>query len=140
MTVELWKHHQSLSREHFQTVFSTVVHLLVPSSYLQQEMVADQEIIGIHASNDSNFDGYTNSIYTITVAAMDNFQRHPPYSEQCSAVLISTYSSAGGGMQGIVTTDWKGGCTDRHGGTSAAAPLAAGVYALLLSIRYCLRN
>jgi subtilisin family serine protease len=83
-----------------------------------------------------NFDGYTNSIFTITIAAMDNYQNHPAYSEQCPAILLATYSSAGGGMEGIHTTDWKGGCTDRHGGTSAAAPLAAGVYALLLSIRY----
>ncbi|KAJ3369238.1 pheromone processing endoprotease [Kappamyces sp. JEL0680] len=83
----------------------------------------------------SNFDGYTNSIYTITVAAMDNHQNHPPYSERCSAILISMYSSHGPGMEGIYTSDWKDGCTDRHGGTSAAAPLASGVYALLLSQR-----
>ena len=28
--------------------------------------------------------------------------------------------------------DWHGGCSDRHGGTSAAAPNAAGVLALAL--------
>ena len=34
------------------------------------------------------------------------------------------------------TTDWLGhACTTRHGGTSAAAPLASGVFALVLSIR-----
>ena len=41
-----------------------------------------------------------------------------------------------------VTTDWqhKGGtgCTDRHTGTSAAAPLAAGMIALMLDAQPCL--
>lgn len=34
------------------------------------------------------------------------------------------------------TTDvGKDKCTDRHGGTSAAAPIAAGVFALVLEVR-----
>jgi len=41
-----------------------------------------------------------------------------------------------------VTTDWtkKGGtgCTESHSGTSAAAPLAAGLIALMLEARPCL--
>lgn len=41
-----------------------------------------------------------------------------------------------------VTTDWdlqKGtGCTEGHTGTSAAAPLAAGMIALMLQVRPCL--
>lgn len=41
-----------------------------------------------------------------------------------------------------VTTDWdlqKGtGCTEGHTGTSAAAPLAAGMIALMLQARPCL--
>ena len=54
-------------------------------------------------SNDNcNADGYTNSIYTITVAAMDNLQQHPSYSEKCSAIMISMYSAHGSGMGGIV--------------------------------------
>ncbi|XP_043852862.1 proprotein convertase subtilisin/kexin type 7 isoform X2 [Dromiciops gliroides] len=43
---------------------------------------------------------------------------------------------------GKVTTDWdlqKGtGCTEGHTGTSAAAPLAAGMIALMLQVRPCL--
>ncbi|KAK6093622.1 pheromone processing endoprotease [Batrachochytrium dendrobatidis] len=81
-----------------------------------------------------NFDGYTNSIYTITVAAIDRYEGHPSFSEQCPANMISMWSGQGG-FSGIITTDWKTGCTDRHGGTSAAAPLAAGIYSLVLSIR-----
>ena len=41
-----------------------------------------------------------------------------------------------------VTTDWRmgsgTGCTNRHTGTSAAAPLAAGMLALALQTRWCL--
>ena len=90
---------------------------------------------GARSEDNCNFDGYTNRVYTITVAAMDNYQQHPQYSEQCPGILISTYSSAGSGLSGIYTSDWKNGCTSNHGGTSAAAPLAAGVYALLLQVR-----
>ncbi|KAJ3037293.1 pheromone processing endoprotease [Rhizophlyctis rosea] len=83
-----------------------------------------------------NFDGYTNSIYTITVGAIDRNNNHPSYSEACSATMIVMYSS-GAGTSAIYTTDWHqaGECTDRHGGTSAAAPLASGVYSLVLQIR-----
>ena len=41
-----------------------------------------------------------------------------------------------------MTTDWNrgesNGCTDSHTGTSAAAPLAAGMIALMLQARPCL--
>ena len=50
----------------------------------------------------SNFDGYTNSIYTITVGAIERGNQHPMYSEKCSANLVVTYSGPHGG-QGIVT-------------------------------------
>ena len=81
-----------------------------------------------------NFDGYTNSIYSITIGAVDKEDQSPYYSEECSAQLVVTYSSGGG--DGIHTTDvGKHKCTGVHGGTSAAGPLAAGVYALVLSVR-----
>ncbi|RKP27327.1 peptidase S8/S53 domain-containing protein, partial [Syncephalis pseudoplumigaleata] len=81
-----------------------------------------------------NCDGYTNSIYSVTVGAIDRFNRHPYYSEACSAMMVVTYSSGSGSF--IYTTDnGKHECSARHGGTSAAAPLVAGIYALVLSIR-----
>ncbi|KAJ2822111.1 pheromone processing endoprotease [Coemansia erecta] len=86
------------------------------------------------AGDNCNFDGYTNSIYTISIGAINHLDRHPYYSEQCSAQLAVTYSN--GDNRGIVTTDLGlRKCTDRHGGTSAAAPLGAGVVALVLSVR-----
>ncbi|KAI6784614.1 Protease-like protein [Emericellopsis cladophorae] len=86
-----------------------------------------------HGDN-CNFDGYTNSIYSITVGAVDRAGNHPYYSEHCSANLVVTYSSGAG--DSIHTTDvGVDKCYDGHGGTSAAAPLAAGIFALVLSIR-----
>lgn len=84
-----------------------------------------------------NFDGYTNSIYTVTIAAIDHLGNHPYYSEMCSAIIASSYSSGSG--QAITTTDISRGtdrrCTAMHGGTSAAAPLVAGMLALVLELR-----
>lgn len=48
-----------------------------------------------HGDN-CNFDGYTNSIYSITVGAVDRAGKHPFYSEHCSAQLVVTYSSGSG--------------------------------------------
>ncbi|TVY33083.1 Kexin, partial [Lachnellula subtilissima] len=89
---------------------------------------------GAAAEDNCNFDGYTNSIYSITVGAIDRKGQHPYYSEHCSAQLVVTYSSGSG--DAIHTTDvGTNQCYSGHGGTSAAAPLAAGIFALVLSIR-----
>lgn len=91
---------------------------------------------GNGAGNDDNcnFDGYTNSIYSITVGAIDKNNQHPYYSEACSAQLVVTYSSGGG--DAIHTTDVGANkCTSQHGGTSAAGPIGVGVFALLLQAR-----
>lgn len=81
-----------------------------------------------------NFDGYTNSIYSVTVGAIDRQGNHPTYSESCSAQLVVAYSSGSG--DAIHTTDvGTDKCYSQHGGTSAAGPLAAGSIALALSTR-----
>ena len=43
-----------------------------------------------------NFDGYTNSIYSVTVSAIDYKGLHPYYSEACAANMIVAYSSGSG--------------------------------------------
>ena len=43
-----------------------------------------------------NFDGYTNSIYSVTVGAVDHTGLHPTYSEACAANMIVAYSSGSG--------------------------------------------
>lgn len=85
---------------------------------------------GGRVGDQCNFDGYTNSIYSITVGAIDYKGLHPLYAEACLAVMVVTYSS--GSKEHIHTTDIKKKCSASHGGTSAAAPLAAGIYALAL--------
>lgn len=88
---------------------------------------------GGNFQDNCNFDGYTNSIYSITVASIDRKGLHPGYSESCSGTMVVTYSSGSGDY--IHTTDVNGACTDKHGGTSAAAPIAAGIFALVLQVR-----
>lgn len=51
---------------------------------------------GAGSGDQCNFDGYTNSIYSVTVAAVDHMGKRPYYSEACSANLIVAYSSGGG--------------------------------------------
>ena len=51
---------------------------------------------GAASGDNCNFDGYTNSIYSITVGAVDRKGLHPYYSERCSAQLVVTYSSGSG--------------------------------------------
>lgn len=89
---------------------------------------------GAGAGDNCNFDGYTNSIYSITVGAIDRKGLHPYYSEKCSAQLVVTYSSGSG--DAIHTTDvGTNQCYSNHGGTSAAAPLGAGIFALAFDVR-----
>ncbi|KAG6854699.1 hypothetical protein C0991_002410 [Blastosporella zonata] len=81
-----------------------------------------------------NYDGYTNSIYSVTVSALDYTGQHPYYSEACAANMVTAYSSGSGNH--IVTTDkGKNECATNHGGTSAAAPNAAGVFTLAVQAR-----
>ena len=51
---------------------------------------------GGYYGDNCNYDGYTNSIYTISIGAIDYLNRHPGYSEKCAAHLASTYSSGNG--------------------------------------------
>ncbi|NXT59823.1 PCSK4 convertase, partial [Chaetops frenatus] len=79
-----------------------------------------------------NCDGYTNSIYTVSVGSVLGDGHRPRYSESCPAILTTTYSSRTTSKVQVVTTDLHHRCTDKHTGTSASAPLAAGMVALAL--------
>ena len=50
----------------------------------------------------------------------------PYYSEECTSTLASTYSDSTNEKK-IITTDLNNGCTESHGGSSAAAPIASGI-------------
>uniref|UniRef100_A0AAY4E632 P/Homo B domain-containing protein n=1 Tax=Denticeps clupeoides TaxID=299321 RepID=A0AAY4E632_9TELE len=77
-------------------------------------------------------DGYTNSIYTISVSSTTENGNKPWYLEVCSSTLATTYSSGEFYDRKIVTTDLHQRCTDGHTGTSVSAPMVAGVIALTL--------
>ncbi|XP_048828379.1 furin-like [Brienomyrus brachyistius] len=79
-----------------------------------------------------NCDGYTNSIYTLSISSSTQSGNVPWYSEACSSTLATTYSSGNLNEKQIVTTDLRQKCTESHTGTSASAPLAAGIIALAL--------
>ncbi|XP_016409057.1 proprotein convertase subtilisin/kexin type 5-like [Sinocyclocheilus rhinocerous] len=77
-------------------------------------------------------DGYTNSIYTISISSTAESGRKPWYLEECASTLTTTYSSGENYDRKIITTDLRQRCTDSHTGTSASAPMAAGIIALAL--------
>uniref|UniRef100_A0A1I8I1N8 P/Homo B domain-containing protein n=1 Tax=Macrostomum lignano TaxID=282301 RepID=A0A1I8I1N8_9PLAT len=89
---------------------------------------------GGQKGDNCNTDGYTNSIYTLSVNSVSEFGAVPWYSEPCSSTLAATYSSGEERRErAIITTDLHGRCTESHTGTSASAPIAAGIAALVLS-------
>ncbi|XP_075979647.1 furin-like protease 1 isoform X2 [Anticarsia gemmatalis] len=79
-----------------------------------------------------NCDGYTNSIWTLSISSATERGEVPWYSEMCSSTLAATYSSGAINEKQVVTTDLHHSCTAGHTGTSASAPLAAGICALAL--------
>ncbi|MCB1888540.1 MAG: S8 family serine peptidase [Rhodocyclaceae bacterium] len=76
-------------------------------------------------------DAYVSSPFTIAIGASTNFDQRASYSDFGPALDLMAPSS--GGSRGINTTTPNNGWTLVFGGTSAAAPCAAGVAALMLS-------
>ncbi|XP_058446317.1 furin-like protease 1 [Malaya genurostris] len=79
-----------------------------------------------------NCDGYTNSIWTLSISSASQEGLVPWFSEMCSSTLATTYSSGNTNEKQVITTDLHHSCTTSHTGTSASAPLAAGIAALVL--------
>lgn len=88
-------------------------------------------------NDNSNYDGYANSRYTIAIGASTNLGTKASYSEKGANLLVNTPSSGGTlavtstdrtGLQGLDSSQY----TDSFGGTSATAPLACGAIGLLL--------
>ncbi|XP_037072628.1 neuroendocrine convertase 2-like [Pollicipes pollicipes] len=83
--------------------------------------------------DDCNCDGYAASMWTISINSAINDGENAHYDESCSSTIASTFSNgAKDPTTGVATTDLYGQCTKTHSGTSAAAPEAAGVFALAL--------
>lgn len=96
-------------------------------------------------ADNSNYDGYANSIHTIAVGAIDSSGNSSYYSERGANLVVCAPSDGSTSTLGITTTDLVGssgyntastaaGGDYAHdfGGTSSATPLVAGVVALML--------
>ncbi|GFS03269.1 proprotein convertase subtilisin/kexin type 5 [Elysia marginata] len=87
---------------------------------------------GGSAKDSCNCDGYTNSIFTVSISSTSESGVKPWYLEECSSTLATTYSSGAINEKQMATTDLHNRCTTTHTGTSASAPLAAGIIAMVL--------
>ncbi|KAL3310879.1 Neuroendocrine convertase 2 [Cichlidogyrus casuarinus] len=87
------------------------------------------------AADDCNCDGYAASMWTVSINSATNDGQTATYDESCASTLASTFSNGKSSFSqdaGVGTVDLYGNCTLHHSGTSAAAPEAAGVFALAL--------
>lgn len=82
-----------------------------------------------------NCDGYVSSIYTISIGSVTESGQFPWYGEKCASTIAVAYSSGAYSDKKIATTDIHNSCTTEHSGTSAAAPIAAGILALVLQAK-----
>lgn len=100
---------------------------------------------GRNDGDNSNYDSYANSIYTIAVAATNSDATNSWYSEPGANLVISAPSNGLSSQLGIVTTDITGASgysnataplgadyTGTFGGTSSACPTVSGAVALIL--------
>ncbi|XP_075952570.1 proprotein convertase subtilisin/kexin type 4-like isoform X2 [Anarhichas minor] len=81
-------------------------------------------------------DGYVNSIYNIAIGAVSQTGRPASFGEPCPGVMAVTLTGSGmGGSLPLVTvTNIDDGCVTHFPGTSSAAPIAAGILALMLEV------
>lgn len=82
-------------------------------------------------NDNCNCDGYVNSVYTISVAAVNEDGFGEEFSEPCSAILTTAFGDK------ITTTDsgtGDGQCRNNFNGTSAAAPMVSSIIALALEV------
>ena len=87
--------------------------------------------------DDCDCDGYTTSIYTLSIGAISDHGLSTYYDEKCAstiAVVFTADSHRGTTFTGdkLITTGLHHQCENTFRGTSSAAPLAAGIIALLL--------
>ncbi|CAL4163576.1 unnamed protein product, partial [Meganyctiphanes norvegica] len=93
---------------------------------------------GIFGDN-CNLDGYTSSIFTLSVSSITDRGESTFYGEPCASTLAAVYVG-GSHIRGerqkrniqVVVPELDGDCTEHFQGTSAAAPLMAGIVALAL--------
>ena len=79
-----------------------------------------------------DYNGFANSIFTITINGAGQRGFKPYYGLQCSAVLTTTFTGGSYPSKDIVTTNVGGTCRKDFGGTSASVSIAGGIIALCL--------
>ncbi|KAK8753706.1 hypothetical protein OTU49_001182, partial [Cherax quadricarinatus] len=92
-----------------------------------------------------NLDGYTSSIYSLSVSALTEIGTSTFYEEPCASTLAAVYVGGDHSLQAaieqqkqhkkalrIVVPELDGHCSESFQGTSAAAPLMAGIVTLVL--------
>ncbi|XP_029186534.2 furin-1-like [Acropora millepora] len=88
---------------------------------------------GGRAHDNCAYNGYANSIFTITVTGVNRNGSIPGYAERCSAIMACTYSQEDmGGHDAIVTSGLNNTCVSTFSATSAATAMASGIIALAL--------
>uniref|UniRef100_UPI00398F4CC7 PC3-like endoprotease variant B n=1 Tax=Pristiophorus japonicus TaxID=55135 RepID=UPI00398F4CC7 len=89
-------------------------------------------------------DGYVNSIFTVAVGAVSHLGLSTFYSEACPGVMTviptggtndSPFDADMANELDLVTTELDNKCTNNFRGTSSAAPMAAGIIALVLQAK-----
>jgi len=84
-----------------------------------------------HPDDTCSDDGYVSYPSTIAIGASTNEGERAGYSEMCPELSLNAPS--GGGTAALTTTTNGGGYSNSFSGTSAAAPVAAGIGGLILS-------
>ncbi|CAJ1061950.1 furin-like protease kpc-1 [Xyrichtys novacula] len=81
-------------------------------------------------------DGYVNSIYTIAIGAVSQMGKPTFFGEPCPGLMAVTLAGAsvGASLPLITVTNIGDGCVTHFPGTSSAAPIAAGILALVLEV------
>ena len=92
---------------------------------------------GGNSLDDCNCDGYASSIYTLTIGSISPTGFRTSYDENCPSTMAVVYTGDAGagkreGYSHLVTTSLFHECVTQFSGTSCAAPLAAGIFALVL--------
>ncbi|XP_066931193.1 furin-like [Clytia hemisphaerica] len=79
-------------------------------------------------------DGFVSMVETMAISSVDYCGNIPFYAERCTGIMAVTYSSGSNPDKKITTIDLGGKCTNYFTGTSASAPVAAGIFALALEV------
>ncbi|KAL0984653.1 hypothetical protein UPYG_G00144780 [Umbra pygmaea] len=75
-------------------------------------------------------DGYVNSVFSIAIGAATHTGKPAFFSEPCPAVMAVTLT--GDALPLVTVSNIGDGCVNHFAGTSSAAPIAAGILALVL--------